>query len=42
MAQVHVKKTTIKNKNSSNKNKLHLRKVAVKNSVNRLTAAARR
>ena len=42
MAQVHVKKTTIKNKSSSNKGKLRLRRVAVKNSVNKLTAAARR
>ena len=42
MAQVKVKKTTIKNKNSSNQKKLHLRRVAVNNSVNKLVAAARR
>lgn len=42
MAQVKVKKTTIKNKNSSNQKKLNLRRVAVKNSVNKLAAAARR
>jgi len=42
MAQVKVKKTTIKKKNSSDQKKLHLRRVAINNSVNRLTAAARR
>lgn len=41
MAQVIVKKRTIKKKNSSNQKKLNLRKVAINNSVNKLTAAAR-
>ena len=42
MAQVKVKKTTIKKKNSSNQKKLQLKRVAVNNSVNKLAAAARR
>jgi hypothetical protein len=41
MAQVHVRKTTIKKKNSNSQKKLYLRRVAVTNSVNKLTSAAR-
>ena len=41
MAQVHVKKTTIKKKNSDNKRKLVLRRVAINNSMNRFRDAAR-
>lgn len=42
MAQVRVKKTTIKKKNNSSQRKLTLRRVAINNSMNRLRSSARK
>ncbi len=41
MAQIHVKKTTIKKKNSSSQKKLNMRRVAINNSMNKLRSAVR-
>ena len=41
MATITVKKKTIKKKDSSDQKKLHLKRVAINNSVNKLTSAAR-
>lgn len=41
MARITVRKTTIRNKNNSNQKKLRLRRVAIKNSMNKFKAAMR-